>query len=110
MYMWQTLLNQRPTAGGKPSGWRSLLGICCILLLIVGASAELNHFHASGGVHSDCSLCVTAHSVAQASVATVAPVVLRPVADCADPEPLFVRRSLDIRLSIRPPPVAPELV
>jgi len=104
--MWRSFLNRRSIPGGKPSGWRRLLGICCILLVIVGASAELNHFHASGGVHSDCSLCVTAHSVAQASVATIAAVVLRPVADCSDPEPLFIRRSLDIRLSIRPPPVA----
>jgi len=105
--MWRSFLNQRPSPGGKQSGWRRLLGICCILLVVVGASAELNHAHASGRVHSDCSLCVTAHSVAQASVATVAAVVLRPVADCADPEPLFIRRSLDIRLSIRPPPVKP---
>jgi hypothetical protein len=84
------------------------LGLCCVLLVILGASAELTHQHNSGRIHPDCSLCVTAHSAAQATVATVVAVVLRPVAKCADPEPLFLRRTLDIRLSIRPPPVAPS--
>jgi hypothetical protein len=88
-------------------GWRRLVGVCCILLLVFGASAELNHSHASGRLSPDCSLCVVAHSAAQATVATVVAVMLRPVAECSDPEPLFVRRTLDIRLSIRPPPVAP---
>jgi hypothetical protein len=90
-------------------GWRRILGLFCVLLVIFAASAELVHSHDSGGIHADCSLCVTAHSAAQAAVATVAAVALRPVARFADPEPLFLRRTLDIRLSIRPPPVAPAV-
>src|SRR5271154_1215347 len=92
----------------KNGGWRRLVGLCCILLVIFAASAELLHEHDAGRIHPDCSLCVTAHSAAQTSVATVVAVILRPVAKCADPEPLFLRRTLDIRLSIRPPPVAPS--
>lgn len=92
--------------------WRRLLGVCSILLLLLGAGAELNHSHSfdahdAGRIHPDCGLCVTAHSAAQATVAAVVTVALRPVANCVDPEPIFFRRSLDIRLSIRPPPVAP---
>jgi len=101
MYMERSPLN--PQQNG---GWRRLLSLCCILLVIFAGSAELIHEHDSGRIHPDCSLCVTAHSAAQATVATVVAVVLRPVAKCADPEPLFLRRTLDIRLSIRPPPVA----
>jgi hypothetical protein len=91
--------------------WRRLLGVCSILLLLLGAGAELNHSHNfdshdSGRIHPDCGLCVTAHSTAQATVATVVAVSLRPVARLIDPEPIFFRRSLDIRLSIRPPPAA----
>jgi len=89
--------------------WRRILGVLSILLLLLGAGAELNHSHSfdSGRIHPDCGLCITAHSAAQATVATVVAVALRPVAKCIDPEPIFCRRSLDIRLSIRPPPVAP---
>lgn len=87
--------------------WRRLVGVGCILLVLLGASAELNHAHASGRIHPDCSLCVTAHSTAQATVATVVAVALRSVAKCTDPEPIFLRRALDIRLSIRPPPAPP---
>ncbi len=93
-------------------GWRRVVGVCCILLGLLAGSAELVHVHNSGPhdsgrIHPDCSLCVTAHSAAQATVAVVVAVVLRPVAKCADPEPIFLRRALDIRLSIRPPPAAP---
>jgi hypothetical protein len=101
-YMGRSLLNSQ-----KNGGWRRVLGLFCILLVIFAAGAELVHSHGSGSIHPDCSLCVTAHSAVQATVATVVAVVLRPVATWADPEPLFCRRTLDIRLSIRPPPVAP---
>jgi hypothetical protein len=108
MYMWRSLHGVR-----RQFDWRRLVGVCGILLVLLGASAELNHSHDSGShdagrIHPDCSLCVVAHSAAQATVYTVATVVLRPVSRCADPEPIFRRRSLDIRLSIRPPPVAPH--
>jgi hypothetical protein len=88
-------------------GWRRVVGVCCVLLVLFSAAAELNHAHDSGRIHPDCSLCVTAHSAVQATVAAVFAVALRSVAKCDDPEPIFRRRSLDIRLSIRPPPVAP---
>ena len=107
VYMWRSLLNLRSNSTWKRPGGRRVLGVCCILLVVLGATAELTHAHSSGTIHPDCSLCVVAHSAAQVTVYSPAPVVLRPVAECADPEPIFVRRSLDIRLSIRPPPVAP---
>jgi hypothetical protein len=91
----------------RNDGWRRVVGVCCVLLVLLAASAELSHAHISGGIHPDCSLCVTAHSAAQATVATTAALVLHHVARCADPEPIYTRRSLDIRLSIRPPPALP---
>jgi hypothetical protein len=109
MYMWERWPGKR-----RQFDWRRLLGVCSILLVLFGASAELNHSHNSGAthdsgrIHPDCSLCVVAHSAVQATVHTVAAVVLRPVAKCSDPEPIFGRHFLDIRLSIRPPPVAPS--
>jgi hypothetical protein len=99
--MGRSLLNPQ-----KNSGRRRILGLVCVLLVLFAASAELIHEHTSGTIHPDCSLCVTAHSAVQTTVATEVAVVLRPVAKCVDPEPIFLRRSLDIRLSIRPPPVA----
>jgi disulfide bond formation protein DsbB len=107
--MWHELLNQRSKRAGHRFVWRRLVGICCILLVVLGASAELNHAHASGRINPDCSLCVTAHSTAQATVHAMAPLVLRPVSDCAESEPLFFGYKQAIRLSIRPPPVAPAL-
>jgi hypothetical protein len=91
----------------RGSVWRRLLGVCCILLVLIGSSVELTHSHPSGQVNPECSLCVVAHSAAQVTVFTVAALVLRPVAQSADPEPLVFHRNVDIRLSIRPPPVAP---
>lgn len=105
--MWESSPGSR-----RHFGWRRLVGLCSILLVLLGTTAELNHSHDSatthdsGRIHPDCSLCVVAHSAAQATVHTLAAVVLRPVAKCSDPEPIFCRRFLDIRLSIRPPPVA----
>jgi len=86
--MGRSLLSSQQTGG-----WRRVVGVFCILLVIFAASAELVHSHDSGGIHTDCSLCVTAHSAVQATVATVVAVVLRPVAMWADPEPLFSRRT-----------------
>jgi hypothetical protein len=88
-------------------GWRRLACLCCILLVVFGTTAELIHAHPSGRTSTDCSLCVMAHSAAQTTEYTVAPLVLRSVAKCADPEPAHVRHSLDNRLSIRPPPASP---
>jgi hypothetical protein len=106
--MGRTLLHQ------QNSGWRRVFGVFCILLVLLASSAEIVHVHNDGlrdsaGIHPDCSLCVTAHSAVQATVATVVAVTLRTVAKCADPEPIYFHRDLDIRLSIRPPPVAPSL-
>jgi len=105
--MWRSVLDLRSNLAWKRPGWRRVLGVCCILLVVLGATAELTHSHSSESIHPDCALCVVAHSAAQVTVYSPAVVVLRPVAKCADPEPIFVRRDLDIRLSIRPPPVTP---
>jgi hypothetical protein len=102
--MGRSLLNSQGNGG-----WRRVVGFLCILLVIFAAGAELVHEHGSGRIHPDCSICVTAHSAVQATAATVVAVVLRPVARFVDPEPLYRRPTLDIRLSIRPPPVAPAV-
>jgi hypothetical protein len=92
----------------KNRRWRRLCAIACILLVIFASSAELIHKHESGRVNPDCSLCVTAHSVVQATVYTIAPVPMLTLARLAETQPDYVRHRLDIRLSIRPPPVSPS--
>jgi hypothetical protein len=42
--------------------WRLFLGVLCISLILVAGTLSVTHTHADGRVHSDCGLCVTAHS------------------------------------------------
>jgi len=44
------------------SPWRLLLGVLCISLILVVGTLSVTHSHVDGKVHSDCSLCVTAHA------------------------------------------------
>jgi hypothetical protein len=41
--------------------WRLLLGVLCISLILVVGTLSVTHTHADGKVHSECSLCITAH-------------------------------------------------
>jgi hypothetical protein len=46
--------------------WKFLLGILCLALLVFGSVVQVAHTHPGGDIaHTDCSLCATAHIVAQ---------------------------------------------
>jgi hypothetical protein len=46
--------------------WKFLLGILCLALLVFGSVVQVAHTHPGGDIaHTDCSLCATAHVVAQ---------------------------------------------
>jgi hypothetical protein len=49
------------------SPWKLLLGLLCIALILVCGTISVTHTHADGRAHADCSLCITAHTVVQAS-------------------------------------------
>lgn len=86
------------------------LGSLCIALVLMSGMIQAAHFHADGQTDHDCSLCLTVHTVAQASA---------PIALCftsQEIEPLAVARTiarprtaLHFRLSSRPPPAVPFL-
>jgi hypothetical protein len=87
------------------------LGSLCIALVLMSGMIQAAHFHADGQTDHDCSLCLTVHSVAQASAPialcftcqeiaspTVSRIIARP------------RPAVYFRLSSRPPPVLSFLV
>jgi hypothetical protein len=47
--------------------WRLLLGVLCVSLILLFGTLSVTHSHVDGKVHSDCSLCVTAHATVHTS-------------------------------------------
>jgi hypothetical protein len=91
--------------------WRFLLGLLCIALVVLGGTIQVAHTHANGDVtHNDCSLCATAHVVAQV-VAAPAPL---PVVAAVVPVLVLVPLAPPSRPSVfdlftRPPPAVSTL-
>jgi hypothetical protein len=82
------------------------LGSLCIALVLLSGMIQAAHFHASAQPDHDCALCMTAHSVAQAS----APVALlftslRVEALPAGRTIARPRDAVHFRLASRPPPL-----
>ena len=91
---------------GAPLSWLSLLGIVCVALVLMTGILQVTHSHPSGQPDHDCSLCVTAHHVAQAVVVVTMALSSRPVArfvpETFTPVP---RQRFVLKLANRPPPV-----
>jgi hypothetical protein len=88
--------------------WKFLLGILCLALLVFGSVVQVAHTHPGGDIaHSDCSLCATAHIVAQKvsqPVPVPATIVFSAVREfTAAPRP---QTPSDFALFTRPPPHA----
>lgn len=46
--------------------WTLLLGLLCLALVVFGSTVQVAHSHPGGDIsHADCSLCATAHVVAE---------------------------------------------
>jgi hypothetical protein len=57
------------TTSQMRSPWRTLLGVLCIALIMVGGIVSVTHTHSQQETsHQDCGLCVTAHMAVQISV------------------------------------------
>ena len=51
------------------SPWRTILGVLCIALIMIGGVVSATHTHSQReSTHQDCSLCVTAHMAVQIAV------------------------------------------
>lgn len=95
----------------RPTPWRLLLGLLCLALVVLGSTAQAAHSHPGGDIsHSDCSLCATAHVVAQvvgnpvplpATLVVAVVEEMRPQAR-RTPAPIFA-------LFTRPPPPVSDL-
>jgi hypothetical protein len=88
------------------SPWRLLLALLCISLVVAFGTIQAVHVHPQGDIHSDCSLCVSAHVGVQI---VEAPVVLHvaPIVSPVDavPAPSLKESSPTVALFTRPPPV-----
>jgi hypothetical protein len=95
---------------GAQLSWISLLGMVCIALVLMTGLLQVTHSHPSGQPDHDCSLCVTAHHVAQAVVVVTLAVSSRPVArfvpESFTPAP---RQRFILKLANRPPPDPADL-
>jgi hypothetical protein len=94
------------TRAPMPSPWRVFLGILCIALVLLGGIVSLTHTHpVADPSHTDCSLCVTSHSVGHT---TASPVLLSHVqllTTTVAALPLPRARTLSrFALFTRPPP------
>jgi hypothetical protein len=87
------------------SSWLALLGVFCIALVLVSGIVQAAHSHSSGQPDHDCSLCVSAHNVIQATPAVQLIHASRPVAAVAVvPVSALPRRQFFYKLACRPPP------
>jgi len=87
--------------------WRFLLALLCIVLVVVCGTIQVAHTHPDGVYHADCSLCATAHVVAQVATlhitlnvaphVTFLPMSVRPIQRAG--------RLSTFALFTRPPPV-----
>jgi hypothetical protein len=95
---------------GAPLSWISILGIVCIALVLFTGILQVTHSHPNGQPDHDCSLCVSAHHVAQmvvvVTLVTASRTITRFVAERFNPVP---RQRFVLKLANRPPPVPSEV-
>jgi len=91
-----------------PFSLLAILGIVCVALVLLTGVLQVTHTHPNGQPDHDCSLCVTAHHVAQGVVVVVLALTALAVARYATEEftPL-PRQRFVLKLRNRPPPVPP---
>jgi hypothetical protein len=91
--------------------WSFLLGLLCLALVVLGSTIQVAHSHANGDIaHPDCSLCATAHVVAQVVAAPAALIAVATVASVpvASPQSQPSRPTV-FALFTRPPPAVSTL-
>jgi len=91
----------------SPSRWQLLLSVLCMALVILSGTISVTHSHQqSADDHGSCSLCVTAHAVAQVA-ATPSQVILVRVFESLIPTAPITRPRTFVHADLytRPPPV-----
>ncbi len=91
--------------------WRLLLCLLCLALVVLGSTIQVAHTHPGGDIsHADCSLCLTAHVVAQVVTNPVQIPAVLIVASVVEslPEPRPATISV-FALFTRPPPAVSNL-
>jgi hypothetical protein len=95
---------------GASLSWISILGIVCIALILLTGVLQVTHTHPNGQPDHDCSLCLSAHHVAQivvvVTLATVSETVPHFVVEKFTPIP---RQRFVLKLANRPPPLPSDL-
>lgn len=91
---------------GPWRSWVAVLGIVCIALVLLTGILRVTHSHPNGRIDPDCSLCMTAHTVAQIVVVVTVQITSRPVEryiaeTYSAPLP---RRRFIFKRANRPPP------
>ncbi len=95
----------------RQASWRFLLGLLCLALVVLGSTIQVAHTHTSGDLsHADCSLCATAHVVAQVVAAPVSLAVTVVIAAVRVSAPLsHPGGPIAFALFTRPPPAISTL-
>lgn len=97
---------ERGVHGWRGSGWKPILAILCIALVLFTGILQVTHSHPNGHIDPDCSLCITAHHAVQVVVVVTAEVSAQPVARVvAESFTPLPRQRFVLKLAIRPPPV-----
>ncbi|MGA8909473.1 MAG: hypothetical protein WB524_17805 [Acidobacteriaceae bacterium] len=95
---------------GAPLSWVSILGMVCVALVLLTGVLQVTHTHPNGQPDHDCSLCVSAHHVAQivvvVTLVTASHAVTHFVAERFAPLP---RQRFVLKLANRPPPVPSDI-
>ncbi|MGC2618683.1 MAG: hypothetical protein WA414_06535 [Acidobacteriaceae bacterium] len=87
-----------------------LMGVLCVTLVLLSGMVQAAHFHASAQPDHDCALCLTMHSVAQATAPIVLHFSSRSVASVVLARAISrPRAAVHFRLASRPPPAATSL-
>jgi len=95
----------------RQTPWRVLLGLLCLALVVLGSTIQVAHTHAGGDLsHADCSLCLTAHVVAQVVSNPVPIPAALVVASVEESLPESRPATLSVfALFTRPPPAVSRL-
>ncbi len=91
----------------SPRRWQLLLSVLCMALVILSGTISATHSHQqSADDHGSCSLCVTAHAVAQVAATPAQVVIVRLFQSLIPTAPITRPRTfIHAELYTRPPPV-----
>ncbi len=97
-------LRSKSTALGR---WQILLSVLCVVLVLVSGTLSVTHSHGNAiDDHGTCSLCVSAHAVAQIASSPVEVVTFLAYELLVAPTPIIRPRTVvSTAYFTRPPPV-----